>query len=113
MRGLCRTSLVCVVLLSRPMFAGASVSVATIQRGKRATALVAAPGRGIGSAFCVHAGGFFATSAQAVAGAELGSEVPLVLWPGEAEQRTGAVHVPSAASTVTPCCRMYSARSGR
>ncbi len=56
------------------------------KRGKAATAFVAVPGRGSGTAFCVHPTGLFITNEHVVRGGENG-EIILVLDPSLESQR--------------------------
>src|SRR6266545_3840674 len=56
------------------------------KRGKAATAFVEVPGRGTGTAFCVHPSGLFVTNEHVVRGAE-SAEITLVLNPSLDSQK--------------------------
>ena len=56
------------------------------KRGKAATAFVDVPGRGSGTAFCVHTSGLFVTNEHVIRGAEKG-EIVLVLNPSLPNER--------------------------
>src|SRR3954462_9415261 len=56
------------------------------KRGKAATAFVDVPGRGTGTAFCVHPSGLFVTNEHVVRGASPGG-APLVPAPALPTQR--------------------------
>ena len=56
------------------------------KRGKAATVFVEVPGRGTGTAFCVHPSGLFVTNEHVVRGAER-AEITLVLNPAVESQK--------------------------
>jgi Trypsin-like peptidase domain len=62
------------------------------QAGKAATAFVEVPGRGTGSAFCVHASGLFLTNEHVVRGTEK-TDIKLVLDSGLKTQRVLAASI--------------------
>ena len=84
------TRAACVVgLLALTLVGAAEEKPTRVEIGKRAkaaTAFVDAPGRGTGTAFCVHASGLFVTNEHVVRGADRG-EVTLVLDPALDTQR--------------------------
>ncbi|MDB5313532.1 MAG: hypothetical protein JWO38_7734 [Gemmataceae bacterium] len=76
------------IALALPAFARGEkpTKVEIGKRGKAATAFVEVPGRGTGTAFCVHPSGLFVTNEHVVRGAEK-AEITLVLDPSLAGQR--------------------------
>lgn len=77
---LCRPGLVLGLLSLLVVAADKPTKVEIGKRGKAATAFVEVPGRGTGTAFCVHPSGLFVTNEHVVRGADK-ADITLVLNP--------------------------------
>lgn len=89
LRPLCRAVLTAglfALVLSAGARAQKPTRVEIGKRAKAATAFVDVPGRGTGTAFCVHSSGLFVTNEHVVRGAENGA-ITLVLDPAQDTQR--------------------------
>jgi len=76
----------CAVQFAAPAWAEKLTKAEIGQAGKTATVFLEVPGRGTGSAFCVHSSGLFLTNEHVVRGAEK-AEIKLVLDSGLRTQR--------------------------
>ncbi len=73
-------------LLPAP-FASSAPDIKVVQSGKATTALIAVPGRGFGTAFCIDSQGVFVTNEHVIRGLRRGMPVLLVLNPAQKDER--------------------------